>query len=99
MKSILFFFSLIALVSCKNNESEIVVQETKDSLQNISTDKYLVPAWYGSELLCFLDENGDTAIPFLNYYQCYSDTIREMGIVNDNIGKIWGINLLGTVLF
>lgn len=48
----------------------------------------------------YLNSKGDTIIPLEKYYYCYTDTIRDFGMVIENkTGKILGIDQNGTELF
>ena len=47
----------------------------------------------------YLNQNGDTIIPFGKYEMCFSDTIENFGIVLDKNGKFIGIDQDENVLF
>lgn len=48
----------------------------------------------------YLNSIGDTIIPVGKYYYCYTDTIRDFGMVIENeTGKILGIDQNGTELY
>lgn len=48
----------------------------------------------------YLNSKGDTIIPVGKYYYCYTDTIRDFGMVMEKeTGKILGINQNRTKLF
>lgn len=48
----------------------------------------------------YLNSEGDTVVPIGKYYYCYTDTIRDLGMVMENeTGKIIGIDQNATKLF
>ncbi|MCD6116147.1 WG repeat-containing protein [bacterium] len=47
----------------------------------------------------YINSKGDTIIPIGKYYYCYSDTIRNFGIVMEKGGRIIGIDKTDNELF
>lgn len=97
MKNILYLFTSLILFSCgAGNE----VSENADS---VVTEKPSEPM-----LICvrnvdyepaFVNERGDTVIPFGKYAEAFSDTIYSFGSVYDTAKGFIGIDLKGAELF
>ena len=47
----------------------------------------------------YVNLEGDTIIPFSKYQYCYSDTIKEFGIVKNKEGKLIAIDIKQRILF
>lgn len=47
----------------------------------------------------YINLDGDTIIPFSKYQYCYSDTIKDFGIVKNQEGKIVAIDIKQRILF
>lgn len=47
----------------------------------------------------YINQNGDTIIPFGKYPICFTDTIRELGFVYQNDVGFIGINHRDSLLF
>ena len=89
MKKLVLGILVTFLIStCSSESNEYLVKFHKGALDEIG-----VPSGY-------LNSRGDTIIPLGKYYYCYTDTIRDFGMVIENeTGKILGIDRNATELF
>jgi len=46
--------------------------------------------------VCYVDEKGDTIVPYGRYIYCVSDSIAPVGFVMDNLSKVKGITCINT---
>ncbi len=89
MKKIIFGIIISFLISaCNLKKNNYLIKFYQGEFDEIG-----VPSGY-------LNSKGDTIIPIGKYYYCYTDTIRDFGMVIENkTGKILGIDNKGTELF
>ena len=89
MKTLFFGIILTILMSaCSSNEDPYLIKFYEGEFDEIG-----VPSGY-------LNSKGDTIIPIGKYDYCYTDTIRDFGMVLETgTGKILGIDAKGTELY
>ena len=89
MKKIIFGIILTFLISaCSSHKGDYLVKFYEGALDEIG-----VPSGY-------LNSEGDTIVPMGKYYYCYTDTIRDFGVVMEHeTGKILGIDQNANELF
>jgi len=87
------------LISCGQSESKTEKAESTDTLPAVPTEPYLVCNYTVNEEPYFVNEKGVEIIPVGKYVMCYSDTIRDYGMVMDSTGRIWAITQTDSVLF
>lgn len=89
MKKLLLGFIITLLISGCNSKKDTYLVKFYDG----EFDELGVPSGY-------LNSKGDTIIPIEKYYYCYTDTIRDFGmVIEKGSGKILGIDQNGTNLF
>lgn len=89
MKTLFFGIMLTFLMSaCSSNEDPYLIKFYEGEFDEIGT-----PSGY-------LNSDGDTIIPIGKYDYCYTDTIRDFGmVIETGTGKILGIDTKGTELY
>ena len=89
MKKFIFGILITFLtLACSSKKDDYLIKFHEGEFDEIG-----VPSGY-------LNSNGDTIIPIEKYYYCYTDTIRNFGIVIENkTGKLLGIDQNGTELY
>ena len=89
MKKLIFGIIFTFLISaCSSKKDNYLIKFYEGEFDEIG-----VPSGY-------LNSKRDTIIPYGKYYYCYTDTIRDFGMVIENkTGKILGIDQNGTELF
>jgi hypothetical protein len=77
------------MVSCNSQESsKMLIKVAKDESHGLEAQS------------AYLNLAGDTIIPFGKYAHCFSDTIKDFGVVvQQSTGKMMGINQNGVELF
>lgn len=86
------------ILSCNSGTNE-GVQTSNDSLTAPAAGPMLIAVQDDSYRPAFLNEKGDTVIPFGVYEFSFNDTIREIGFAADTLGKIMTLDVHGTPLF
>lgn len=106
MKQILTLFITLTLLSCSNKEtpqqynsnySQIADYDPKDTLFRIPKDSFEMGDEFG-----YVNQKGDTVIPFGKFTQSFSETILTYGIVVEKTGEqhdLIGINQQGQRLY
>jgi hypothetical protein len=89
MKKLIFAIIITVLISaCSSKKENYLVKFHEGEFDEIG-----VPSGY-------LNSKGDTIIPIGKYYYCYTDTIRNFGmVIEKGTGKILGIDQNATELF
>ena len=89
MKKLIFGIIITFLISaCSSKKENYLVKFHEGEFDEIG-----VPSGY-------LNSKGDTIIPIGKYYYCYTDTIRDFGmVIKKGTGKILGIDQNATELF
>lgn len=89
MKKLIFGIVITFIISaCGSKKNNYLVKFHEGELDEIG-----VPSGY-------LNSKGDTIIPIGKYYYCYTDTIRDFGmVIEKETRKILGIDQNGTELF
>jgi len=89
MKNLIFEIIITFLISaCSSEKDNYLIKFHEGEFDEIG-----VPSGY-------LNSKGDTIIPIGKYYYCYSDTIRNFGmVIEKGTGKIIGINQNAKELF
>jgi hypothetical protein len=89
MKKLIYGIIISLLIlACSSKKEDYLIK-----FYNGEFDEIGVPSGY-------LNSKGDTIIPIGKYYYCYTDTIRDFGMVIENgTGKILGIDQNNTELF
>ncbi|HCI70469.1 MAG TPA: hypothetical protein DF712_21920 [Balneola sp.] len=89
MKKLSFGIIIIFLISaCSSKNENYLIKFYEGEFDEIG-----VPSGY-------LSSKGDTIIPIGKYFYCYTDTIRNFGmVIEQGTGKILGIDQNGTELY
>ena len=89
MKKLIFgIFVAFLITHCSSDKNEYLVK-----IYDAEYDEIGVPS-------CYVNSKGDTVVPTGKYYYCYTDTIRNLGIVMENKnGRIIGIDKNAKELF
>ncbi|WP_430467084.1 WG repeat-containing protein [Winogradskyella ouciana] len=89
MKKLTFGIFITFLVStCSSKKDSYLIKFYEGKFDEIG-----VPCGY-------LNSKGDTIVPIGKYYHCYTDTIRDFGMVMEKkTGTIFGIDHKGTELY
>ena len=89
MKKLIFGIIITFLISaCSSKNGTYLVKFYEEEFDELG-----VPSGY-------LNSKGDTIIPIGKYYYCYTDTIRNFGmVIEKGTGKIVGIDQNATELF
>ena len=100
MKYFAFVFLLFSIIACQsqsetatNNHSETVMNNQNEYLIKIVNDDD------ATEKVGYINEKGDTIIPFGKYAYLFTDTITDLGIVINSDGVCIGIDKNDTELF
>ncbi|MEE9364763.1 MAG: WG repeat-containing protein [Cellulophaga sp.] len=87
-KLILGIIITLLILACSSKDENYLVKFHKGEFNEIG-----VPSGY-------LNSKGDTIIPIGKYYYCYTDTIRDFGmVIEKRTGKILGIDQNGAELY
>lgn len=89
MKNLIFGITISLLfLACGSKKDDYLVKFHEGEFDEIG-----VPCGY-------LNSEGDTIIPLGKYYYCYTDTIRDFGmVIEKETGKILGIDQNSTEIF
>lgn len=99
---------LLSVCSCQNNEAqqpeenkqvyfEIDYKNTSDTLFRVPRSQY-----YDNQKFCYLNQKGDTVIPYGKFHMSFSDTITRYGVAIEKTGETYdmiGINKKGQRLY
>jgi len=86
-KFITGIMTIILITSCNSHRNNYIIK-----IYSGEYDAVGVPSGY-------INSKGDTIIPVGKYYYCYTDTVRNLGIVMEKGGRIIGIDRKGNELF
>lgn len=89
MKKLIFGFLVALLIaSCSSNKNEYLVK-----IYDREFDQFGIPSGY-------INSKGDTVVPIGKYFYCFTDTIRNFGmVVQKESGRIIAINRSANELF
>ena len=88
MKPIYYsLFALVFLFACQSVKQDYLIKFYEGPDDELGT-----PSGY-------INSAGDTIVPFGRYGYCYTDTIRNFGIVHKKAQELWGIDEKGKELF
>src|SRR5688572_27508625 len=99
MKKLLFLLPALGLLACGSAGESTVNSSEKDSVANESQGPYLLCVRNADYEPAFINEKGDTVIPFGRYAEAFTDTIRTFGSVYDTAAGFIGIDMSGKTLF
>lgn len=94
MKNTFYYLSIGLLVACSSNEQPLNTNDEESYLTVIRRDGIESP-----DDVAFVNQNGDTLIPYGKYLHSYTDTIVNYGIVAGKNGKLIAIDPLGKELY
>ena len=86
-KNIFIILIIVHFYSCGKNSNDILIKIYTGKYNQVGT-----PSGY-------INTKGDTIIPLGKYYYCFTDTIRDFGIVMDKKNRLMGIDQKENELF
>ncbi len=99
MKRIFFFLPLLILAACSAPEAE--KQQTKKVEQLGTLTRVSEGTYEMGHSFAYVNEKGDTVVPYGKYELSYSETIHDFGFVKEKgaTGRLLAINGNGEVLY